>query len=78
MPRYMITLSASNGEAKSRTRSGWYKDDVEAIDAARTWLNVSRALSYANRPLDIWDVWQGQPPYVSRKTIARNRIAPYQ
>lgn len=74
MPRYNVTLSASNGEAPTVTGRVWADNDEAAKAMAISKLALLRATRRAMRPLDEWEVWQGVPPYTPHKTVAAGRM----
>lgn len=74
MPRYNVTLRASNGEAPELTRRLWADNDEEAKSRAISALAWLRNSQRAMRHLDEWEVWQGVPPYTPHKTVAAGRM----
>lgn len=74
MPRYNVTFSASNGQARTVTISGWSLNDCDAIAWARLKLAAMRNVRRGLRDLDTWEVWTGTPPYSPHKTVAAGGI----
>lgn len=74
MPRYVIALTASNGEARTCARKMWARTDGEATEFAVSWLAALRATRRDCAALDEWEVFDDAYPASARKSVAAGRI----